>query len=170
MKSYLPHPLLTLFLALVWLLLNDTLAPGHIVLGLLLGLAIPRFALRFWPEQVRIHSPRALLRFVGVFLYDVLVANIVAARLILAGPDRLRPAFVCVPLDLRNDFAIISLLANCICLTPGTVSASLSADRRHLLVHALDAADPATIVAEIKTRFEAPLKEIFEAPGENRSC
>jgi len=55
----------------------------------------------------------------------------------------------------------VSLLANLICLTPGTVSARLSANRRQLLVHALDCADPAALAASIKSRFEAPLKEIF---------
>lgn len=157
---WLPHPLLTPALAVIWLLLNNSVAPGQILLGLLLGWAIPRFTLAFWPERVRIHAPGRLLQFGGVFLYDVLVANLSVARLILAGPRTLRPAFVVVPLDLANDLAI-SLLANTICLTPGTVSARLSADRRQLLVHALDCDDPAALIATIKTRFEAPLKEIF---------
>lgn len=169
MRRWLPHPLLTPILAVIWLLLNNTLSPGHILLGFLLGWAIPRFTLAFWPEEVRIHAPRTLLRFIGIFLYDVLVANIAVARMILASPDKLRPAFVDVPIDLKNEFAI-SILANCICLTPGTVSASLAPDRTHLLVHALDVDDPAALVAEIKSRFEAPLKEIFETPGESRSC
>ncbi len=169
MRRWLPHPLLTPILAVIWLLLNNSVSPGHILLGLLLGWAIPHFTLTFWPEQVRIHAPRTLLRFTGIFLYDVLIANIAVARMILAGPDRLRPAFVDVPLDLKNEFAI-SILANCICLTPGTVSASLAPDRTRLLVHALDVKDPAALVAEIKSRFEAPLKEIFEAPAENRPC
>jgi multicomponent K+:H+ antiporter subunit E len=161
MRNWLPHPLLTPALTVVWLLLNNSLAPGQVLLGLLLGWAIPRFTLAFWPERVRIHSPARLLRFAGVFLYDVLVANLAVARLILAGPRALRPAFVVVPLDLSNDLAL-SLLANTICLTPGTVSARLSADRRQLLVHALDCGDPAELVATVKTRFEAPLKAIFE--------
>ncbi len=161
MRNWLPHPLLTPMLAVIWLLLNNSVAPGQIVLGLLLGWAIPRFTLAFWPERVRIHAPLALLRFAGVFLFDVIVANLSVARLILAGPRALRPAFVVVPLDLANELAI-SLLANTICLTPGTVSAHLSADRRELLVHALDCGDPDELVTTIKTRFEAPLKEIFE--------
>jgi multicomponent K+:H+ antiporter subunit E len=160
MRNWLPHPLLTPMLAVIWLLLNNSIAPGQVVLGLLLGWAIPRFTLAFWPERVRIHAPLALLRFGGVFLFDVLVANLSVARLILSGPRALRPAFVVVPLDLANELAI-SLLANTICLTPGTVSARLSADRRELLVHALDCGDPDELVSTIKTRFEAPLKEIF---------
>lgn len=160
-KNWLPHPLLTPVLAVIWLLLNNSLAPGQVLLGLLLGWAIPRFTLGFWPERVRIRRPARLLSFAGVFLYDVIIANLAVARLILAGPRRLQPAFVIVPLDLTDELAI-SLLANTICLTPGTVSAKLSADRRQLLVHALDCADPQALVATIKARFEAPLKEILE--------
>ena len=83
------------------------------------------------------------------------------ARLILAGPRVLHPAFIVVPLDLKNELAL-SMLANTICLTPGTVSARLSPDHRTLLVHALDCTDPEQLIHAIKTRFEAPLKEIFE--------
>lgn len=161
MKRLLPHPLLTPTIAAIWLLLNNSIAPGQILLGLAFGWAIPRFTRAFWPEPVRVYRPLALARFTAVFLYDMLVANLTVARLILAGPRRLRPAFVTVPLDLSDDFAI-SMLANIICLTPGTVSARLSADRRELLVHALDVDSPAALVATIKARFEAPLKEIFE--------
>jgi len=161
MKRWLPHPLLTTALTVIWLLLNNSAAPGHIVLGLLLGWCIPLFTQRFWPKPVRLHRPGALLRFAGVFFYDVLIANLAVARLVLAGPKSLRPMFVQVPLDLRSDLAI-SLLANVICLTPGTVSARLSDDQRFLLVHALDCDDPQALIAVIKTRFEAPLKEILE--------
>lgn len=161
MKRWLPHPLLTPILAVVWLLLNNSLEFGQVLLGLLLGWAIPRFTLVFWPERVRLYSLRAAGRFATVFLHDVVIANLAVARLILVGPRALRPCFVVVPLDLTNDLAI-SLLANTICLTPGTVSARLSADRRSLLLHALDCADPAALATEVKQRFEAPLKEIFE--------
>jgi multicomponent K+:H+ antiporter subunit E len=162
MNRWLPHPSFTLLLTLVWLLLQNSFAPGHILLGLLLGWAIPRFTLAFWPDRVEVHRPLLLLRFIGVFLYDVLAANLNVARLILLQrPQRLRPAFVPVALDLSDELAI-SILANVICLTPGTVSAQLSEDRRSLLVHALDVADTQALAATIKTRYEAPLKEIFQ--------
>lgn len=157
----LPHPILTPLLALVWLLLNNSLGPGHIVLGLLLGWAIPVFTLRFWPERVQIHRPLTLLRFIALVLTDIVVANLSVARLILGRPTRLRPAFVSVPLELSSELAI-SLLANTICLTPGTVSARLAPDQRTLLVHGLHVPDAAALVATIKRRYEAPLKEIFE--------
>ena len=158
----LPHPLLTPVLAGVWLLLNNSLHPGHILLGVLLGWLIPLFTRRFWPEAVSIRKPGVLLRFLLLVFYDIFVANLVVARRILGSPAHLQPAFLEVPLELKSDLAI-SLLANTICLTPGTVSARLSEDRRSLLVHALDAPDPDATRAEIKTRYEAPLKEVFES-------
>lgn len=161
MRRLLPHPLLTPILALVWLLLNNSFSPGHILLGVLLGWFIPWFTLRFWPERVRLRRPLTLLRFIGVVLYDIVVANLVVARRILGRPAALRPAFVSIPLELKTDLAI-SLLANTICLTPGTVSARLAPDRASLLVHGLHVPDAGALVASIKQRYEAPLKEVFE--------
>lgn len=158
----LPHPLLTLILALVWVLLMNAFSAASILLGLLLGWAIPLFSRHFWPERVVIRRPLTLLRFVAVVLADIITANFVVAALILRGPRRLKPVFVRLPLELQSDLAI-SLLSNTICLTPGTVSARLSADRRYLLVHALNSHDPAALVHTIKRRYETPLKEALES-------
>ena len=73
---------------------------------------------------------------------------------------RLQSQFVWVPLDLTNIHGI-SALASIITLTPGTVAAQLSADRRHLLVHCLDVQDPDAMIREIKARYEAPMLEMF---------
>ena len=96
-----------------------------------------------------------------VVLYDIVVANVSVAIKVLGPLRSLRPGFVELPLELEDDFAI-ALLASTISLTPGTVSADVSPDRRTLLVHALDVDDAAALVAEIKQRYERPLKEIFE--------
>ena len=93
-------------------------------------------------------------------LWDMLLSNIEVARRIL-GPERsLTPGFIWVPLDLQNIHGITAL-ASIITLTPGTLSAELTEDRRHLLVHAFNLKDADATVAEIKARYEAPLKEIF---------
>lgn len=162
MRRLLPHPLLTPALAAVWLLLANSLAPGHIILGLLLGWAIPFFTLSFWPEEVRISKPLTLLHFGAIVLLDIVLSSFTVARLILGKPKNLNPAFVTVPLDLRSELAI-SLLASTISLTPGTVSAWLSPDKKNLLVHALDVNAPHELIATIKQRYETPLKEIFES-------
>ncbi|KGO35126.1 MAG: Na+/H+ antiporter subunit E [Desulfoprunum sp.] len=161
MKCWLPQPLFSLCLWMVWLLLGNTLAPGQMLLGAVLALALPLFSVRFWPDRPRLRRPLQLLRYFAVLLWDIVVANLVVARLILGPTRKLRPAFIRLPLDLCHEFAIV-VLANTISLTPGTVSADLSLDRRTLLIHALDVEDEAQAIARIKDRYERPLKEIFE--------
>ena len=95
-----------------------------------------------------------------IVLWDIVVANVVVARLVLGPPGRLRPVYVEVPLELEQPLAI-ALLGSIITMTPGTVSSDLSDDRRRLLVHVLDTGDPQALVANIKARYERPLKEIF---------
>ena len=161
MRRLLPHPLLSVSLTLLWLLLVNEFSAGALVLGALLGWLIPFATSRFWPERIHIRHTGVLLRFLGVFAVDIVRGSFHVAWLILKGPAHLRPAFVEVPLDLTTDLAI-SLLANTISLTPGTVSAFLVADRKTLVVHTLDTGDAAALVAEIKQRYETPLKRVFE--------
>lgn len=161
MKRWLPQPLLSLFLWLVWLLLVNSVAPGHLLLGAALGVTLPLVTSRFWPDRPHIHRPWKLLRYIVVLFWDIGLANLAVARLILGPPRKLRPAFIHLPLDLQSEFAI-SVLASTISLTPGTVSANLSPDRKTLLLHALDADSEAAVIAHIKQRYEQPLKEIFE--------
>lgn len=160
MNRWLPQPMFSLFLWLVWLLLANSLQAGHIVLGAFLALILPLFTARFWPDQPCMGRPRTLARYLAVFLWDIVIANLAVARLILGPVRRLRPAFITLPLDLKNDFAI-TVLAHSISLTPGTVSSKVSEDRRSLIVHVLDLDDEAQLVQRIKQRYEAPLKEIF---------
>lgn len=95
-------------------------------------------------------------------IWDVIVANFQVARIVLFMPtDRIRSAWIRVPLDLKSPEAI-SLLAGTITMTPGTLTADMSACGKALLVHSLHAPDPDGIRDEIKTRYEARLKRIFE--------
>lgn len=161
MTRLLPHPLLSAILLVIWLLLVNELSIAHLLLGTLLGWAVPLYTARFWPDRVHVRRPLVLLRFLAVVLYDILVANLAVARLILGRQERLQPAFVVMPLALRSELAI-SLLANTISLTPGTVSTYLTADRSCLIIHSLHTTAPEELLATIRQRYEAPLKEILE--------
>lgn len=162
MKQLFPHPFLSVVLWVVWLLLNNTLSPGHMVLGAILAIIIPKFTSSFWPEKVCIRHPLTLLKFVGVVLWDILVANVVVAKLILGRSKKLQPAFMTIDLHIQHPLGI-SLLANTISLTPGTVSCDLSADRSQLLVHGLHVEDIEATIDEIKQRYERPLMEVFQS-------
>lgn len=161
LRKLFPHPWLTLTLVLVWLALANSVSLGGIVMGLILGIAIPALTAAYWPDRPRIRAPLKIAEFILVVLYDIVKSNFIVARIVLFMPrSALRPAWVTVPLDLRQPEAI-TVLAGTITMTPGTVTADVSADGKALLVHCLHAPDPDGVAAEIKDRYEARLKEIF---------
>jgi multicomponent K+:H+ antiporter subunit E len=162
LERLLPHPLLTVTLAAVWVLLVNEFSVGAIVFGLLLGMAIARLTASYWPERPTIRNLPVILEYSVIVLYDIVVSNLQVAYLVLfRRGDSLRSRFVTVPLALTSPEAIV-VLAGTITMTPGTLSADLSADGRSLLVHCLDTADPDGVVATIKSRYESRLTRIFE--------
>lgn len=159
-QFWLPHPLFSLFLALLWLLMINDFSMAHALLGLVLGVAIPLVTHAFWPEEARIRRPLPLLRYLLVLLMDILRSNLVVALRILRPARHLTPGFFTYPLTLNDDFAI-TILASTISLTPGTVSIHYDAEANTLLVHALHLEDEAEAIAGIRERYEQPLQEIF---------
>lgn len=160
MSRFLPSPPLSIAVLVLWLLLVADFSPGQFVLGALLAIALPLIASVLRPEPARIGRARVVFVLMRRVLWDIVQSNIEVARRIL-GPERvLTPTFLWLPLDLTNIHGI-TVLASIITLTPGTVSAELSDDRRHLLIHCFNLADAEELLATIKARYEAPLKEIF---------
>src|SRR5690606_24220613 len=187
---WLPRPALSLFMWVLWLLMVNDFSGGHVILGGVLAWLIPYLTQDFWPGSTKLHKPFALARFLMIVLWDIIVRkrasakglcskpfalarflmivlwDIIVANCILVvrvlGPTKnLRPAFMELPLDIKENFTI-TLLASTISLTPGTVSADLSMDGRTLLIHTIYVDDIEAAIADIKQRYEAPLKEIFE--------
>lgn len=159
--GWLSHPVLSLMLAAAWLILQQSLALPHLITAAVLGLGLPRLLHGFLGPGARLHAIGTILRFAGVVLWDIVVSNVVVARIVLNPASRPQPAWVPVPLVLTHPTAI-TLMATIITTTPGTVSCVVDDERHEILVHALDCADPAALAAEIKQRYEVPLREIFE--------
>jgi multicomponent K+:H+ antiporter subunit E len=102
-----------------------------------------------------------MLHLLGVVLGDIVMSNITVARIVLNPASDPQPAWVEVPLEAEHPTAV-ALLASIITMTPGTVSCVVDEQRRSILVHALDCSDAADMAAQIKQRYEAPLRRIFE--------
>jgi multicomponent K+:H+ antiporter subunit E len=158
---WLAHPWLSALLALSWLLLSQSLAPVHLLSAALIGLIVPRLLHEALPQAGRIRIVPAV-RLTLVVLWDIVISNITVARLVLGRMDRPQPAWVPVPLDLQHPTAI-ALFASIITTTPGTVSCTVDESRRLIWVHALDCTDVAQAAADMKARYEDPLREIFES-------
>jgi multicomponent K+:H+ antiporter subunit E len=160
MSRLFPHPLLSGVLVILWLLLVNSLSLGSWIMGLFLGWGIPRLCTRMWFENARPRHGWTTVRLLLRVTKDALIANIQVAALVLGPTGRLKPAFIEVPVDIRDELGL-TLLMSIISLTPGTVSAELSEDHSRILVHALSEENPEQLIHSIKTRYEQPLMEIF---------
>jgi multicomponent K+:H+ antiporter subunit E len=160
-RRWLPHPAASVTLAVLWLVLAGEASVAQVLFAALVGLALPPLAARFSPGVARVASWPAVWRLVGLVAWDIVVANVAVARLILGDVRRIRPAFVEVPVDFDHPVAT-ALFASIITMTPGTVSCDVDRERRRILVHVLDLGEPPeAAAAAMKSRYETPLKEIF---------
>ena len=160
MTRLLPHPALSVLLVAMWMVMVGDLTFGTLFLGLVIGVAVPLFTAPWWPGRPKLRY-RFVPAYLGVVVWDIVVANFQVAGLILFKPNRdLRPAWLTIPLELTSPEAI-TVFAGTISLTPGTVSCDISACGTYLLVHALHAPDPAAEVRTIKARYEVRLMRIF---------
>lgn len=160
MKRFLPSLPLSLSVFVLWLLLVSDISPGGLLLAAVLAIALPLMAATLQPPSAQFGHMGVALRLAATVLVDIVVSNIEVARRILGPQSALAPAFIWVPLDVKSPHGITALAA-IITLTPGTVSAELAQDQRHLLVHCFNLDDADEAIARIKARYEAPLMEIF---------
>ena len=167
MTRWLPYPFVSLALCVLWLLLNQTLYPGHILLGVLLGIAGPILTRHLNPlGYPRLRKPIVALRLLGFASVEVVRSCLNVSKVILfADYANLNSQFIRVPLDIRDPYglAALSCLIN---MTPGTVWTELQpgadADKQELVLHVFDLHDAAWWVDTIKTRYEQPLIQIFD--------
>ncbi|MGC3871740.1 Na+/H+ antiporter subunit E [Halomonas sp. GXIMD04776] len=160
-RRWLPMPILSILLLVVWLLLQQSIGLGHWLLGGVLALLIPLAVAPFYENPPLLKRPGLMARYIVRVLGDIILANLQVSWIILDPRGRMNPAFIEYPLQLTQNFPI-TVLASTITLTPGTVSAHLRMSGKSLLIHALDVDDVDAVIHEIHERYERPLMEIFE--------
>lgn len=151
---------LGLLLALIWGAVSGSFSVPNLLFGFVLAmvtLSLVRSDLTLVGRRV---NPIALLRLIGLFLVELIKSGLRVARIVSRREMNLRPSIVAYPLGVQRDFEI-TLLANLITLTPGTLSVDVSHDRRLLYVHCVDVDDHEAVIADIRGGFEALIKEAF---------
>lgn len=159
MKRLLPYPLLAANLVLMWLLLNQSIAPAHILLGTGVALVATWIMATLKVEVPTIRWSAAIPRLMIVVLRDIIRSNFAVVRIILfrALP---RSGFVRIPLETNNRYCHAAL-ACIITATPGTLWMEHDSRNNILLLHVLDLVDESHWIEIIKQRYERLLMEIF---------
>jgi len=101
-----------------------------------------------------------LFKFFVSLIIGIVVSNLRVAHEVITRKPHSRPGLIAIPLDVKTPFQI-TLLANVISLTPGTLTIDVSEDRRLLFLHAMFIHDIEKLRADIKDKFEKPIMEIF---------
>jgi multicomponent K+:H+ antiporter subunit E len=161
MKIWLPYSLLTVSLAVAWLVLNQTLAPAHGLLGVWIAVAAALGYAALRPPRTRVRRLGIACVLAFVVLADVVRSNLAVARIVIRphGPG-LRAGLVDIPLELRSP-AGLATLACIVTATPGTAWAGYDSASGVLTLHVLDLIDENEWLAVIKQRYERRLLEIF---------
>ena len=162
LKRLFPHPLLSFLLFVTWMLLVNEFKRGSLVMALILAIVIPLLTAAYWQNRPKVKDVPAFAAYCLLVMWDVIVANFQVAKIILfMRNEDIKSAWIPVPIELKTPEAI-TMLAGTITMTPGTVTADMSACGKVLLIHSLHAPDPDAIRDDIKSRYEARLKRIFE--------
>jgi len=163
MNRWLSSPPLSVFLFVVWVLLNQSLDAATLLLAAVLSIAVPMLTQGLRPAQARVRRPGLLFKLAGRVAVDLVKSAFEVARLLLTRRTAgIASRFVRVPLELRDPSGL-AVLAMVLCLTPGTAWAELALDRSSLLIHVFHLDDDdASFIAFIQQRYERLLMEIFE--------
>ena len=168
MKHLLPHPIVSLGLCVLWLLLNQSLSAAHLVFGVLLGIAVPWLSRRLLPlGYPRMRAPLTILRLLVMATVEIVRSCFNVSRIILSGNKRqVNAQFILIPLTIRDPYGL-AMLSCLITMTPGTVWVEILPERYELSMHVFDLHDAGWWVDTIKNRYEAPLITIFESENDD---
>ncbi len=162
MRRWLAYPMVTATLLGVWLLLNESVAPGTVILGGVLSLGTAMTLGTLDLPGGRFRRPQAAVSLLVVVLTDIVRSNIAVTKIILRpGQGGRVSGFVRIPLDLRAPYGLATL-ACIITATPGTVWVAYDRTRNTILLHILDLVDEQVWIDTIKGRYEKRLMELFE--------
>lgn len=151
---------LNILLALAWIALTGQFTPTNFIIGYGLGYALLWLVQRATGPSTYFKKVRQVIGFTFFFLWELILANLRVAYDVITPQHHMRPGVVAIPLDVKTD-PEITLLANLITLTPGTLSLDVSADRSTLYVHAMHIDDTEQFRHNIKDGFERRVQELL---------
>ncbi|ASQ89602.1 Na+/H+ antiporter subunit E [Prosthecochloris sp. GSB1] len=152
--------LVNILLAVAWMMLSGEVTAGTFTSGLVIGYVLLWLSRAAWGDSRYFSKIPQVALFLLYFLKELVIANLKVAFDIVTPKDYMEPGIIAVPLDVKSDIEI-TLFANLVTLTPGTLSLDVSPDRRTLYVHALYVEDPARFRYELKNGLEKRLIEVM---------
>ena len=151
--------LLNIFIAFTWMFLGNSYTFSSFFGGYLIGLLMLFVLRRFFSNQFYLLNVIAVIKLILIFIRELILSNISILKVIIRPKLDISPGIFALPIELTKDWEI-TVLANLITLTPGTLVLEVSDDRKWLYIHAMDVADVKDAIDSIKNTFEKVIKEV----------
>ncbi|MDQ0219632.1 Na+/H+ antiporter subunit E [Peribacillus cavernae] len=151
--------LLNVLLAFVWMFLEGEYTGSAFVIGYFLGLWIVFGFRRFFHSRFYLLRVFAAVNLIFIFIKEMILSNIAVLKVILKPRLDIKPGIFALETELEKDWEI-TILANLITLTPGTLVVDVSPDNKTLYIHAMDISDKEEAIRNIKGTFEKAIMEV----------
>ncbi|WP_174613882.1 Na+/H+ antiporter subunit E [Virgibacillus ihumii] len=151
--------LINLIIATMWMFLSETYTAASFVTGYILGLGLLFLLNRFIPDSFYLKRVYKIFMLIMLFIKELIKSNIDIVKLVYNPKPEFEPGIFALPTELKSNWEI-TLLANLITLTPGTLSVAVSEDNTHIYIHALDIDDINDEINSIKDTFEKAIMEV----------
>ncbi|WNS74783.1 Na+/H+ antiporter subunit E [Bacillus sp. DTU_2020_1000418_1_SI_GHA_SEK_038] len=151
--------LLNVFLGFLWMFFTVSYEPVTFLKGYLFGIVIIFSFRRFFQSRFYLLRVYAVIKLTLIFIRELILSNISVVKLVLKPKLNIRPGIFALPIILEKDWEI-TILANLITLTPGTLVVDISEDNKLLYIHAVDIDDVEDAIVSIKDSFEKAILEV----------
>ncbi|MDP6279480.1 MAG: Na+/H+ antiporter subunit E [Nitrospinota bacterium] len=156
-----PLATLALSISVIWLLLKGDGSPGNFFVGLILAMILIYFLRRTYHQERSFRRVGDIAHFLINFTRELIVANIQVLKIVLSPRINIRPGIIAFKTECKTPLGI-TLLANSITLTPGTLSVDISEDQTTIFIHTLDIENPDQVRDGIRRGLEEPVKGACE--------
>lgn len=161
MRRLFPHPILSAFLLVFWLILQQSASLGHILLGGLIAILASMATSLIIPEPLIIRKPLRILQLIAVAGVDIVRSNLAVMAILFNPRPEPEADFIEMKLELTNTFGL-AVLACLITATPGSAWLEYDRERSTVLIHVFDLVDAEEWIETIRNRYETLLLEIFQ--------
>jgi multicomponent Na+:H+ antiporter subunit E len=151
--------ILNLLIGVIWMFLSESYSFASFVVGFMVGAALLYLLNRFIPDSYYFKQVNAIFYLIFLFIKELIMANIEVLKWVYKPKLDFQPGIIAVPIDVKKNWEI-TLLANLITLTPGTLSVDVSRDQQYIYIHAIDLPDVNETIVGIKDTFEKAIREV----------
>ncbi|WHX48390.1 Na+/H+ antiporter subunit E [Paenibacillus woosongensis] len=151
--------LLNFLIAVIWMFLNNNWSASGLIVGYMIGLALIGLFGRFWPQGFYMRKVWAMIKLLALFIKELFKSSFVVIGQVLSPKLNIRPGIFAYKTELTGDWEV-TILANLITLTPGTLTLDVSREGSTLYIHAMDIGDVDKLCSEIRSTFEKAILEV----------